>query len=233
MSTFLLEAESRPMELSVSQFRRERKVPAVFYGKGQNTLHLLLNRGDFVATYKKAGETNLIDLNVDGNKKYKVLVHTIQIHPVTDEVLHVDLKNVRMDQKLVTRVPVEALGLPPAVKELFGSLSLVTSEIEIRCLPDDLLHKIEVDVTVLKTFHDSIHVSDLNLGDKIEILTDKSRVIATVLAPKKEEETTPAPVTAVVGETPVEGAAANAAEGAATPAGEAASKTPKKEEKKK
>lgn len=218
MDTFLLEAQSRPQNLSAKSLRGQSKIPAELYGKGIENVHLALPQKLFSGVFKKAGETNLVDLDVDGgSKKFKVLIHSIQLHPVSDEVIHVDFINVRMDQKITTRVPVKLVGVAPVIKEFGGLVSIQMHEIEIRCLPSDLIHELQVDISSLKTFRDSIHISNLIIPERIEVLSDKSRTVVSVLAPKKEEETTPAPVTTVVGATP-EGAAAGApAAGAAAP----------------
>lgn len=226
MDTFLLEAESRPQNMTVSAVRRGRKIPAVFYGKGQENLHLTFPASVFKTVYKKAGESNLVDLDVDGGKKkFKVLIHTVHVHPVTDDVLHVDLINVRMDQKLMTRVPLKLAGIAPAVKDFAGIISTQVNEIEIRCLPSDLIHEVVVDISGLKTLHDSIHVKDLSVPAGIEIMMDKERTLISVLAPKKEEEVTVAAPTAIETAKAEEAAAA-----AAAPAEEG--KKEKKEEKK-
>jgi large subunit ribosomal protein L25 len=224
MSSFVLEAEIRNEKVTPSALRRQKKIPAVFYGKGIENLHFALQLPAFTALYRRAGENNLIDLQVVGGKKFKTLVHAVQYHPVTDEIVHVDLKNIRMDEKLTTRVAVKLTGVAPAVKDFMGIVSLQAPEIEIRCLPGDLIHEILVDISSLKTLRDSIHVSDLVVPKGIEVLLDSQRTIITVLAPKKEEEDAPKAQTAMEAD-----AAAAAAAAAAAPAAD----KEKKEDKKK
>ncbi|MEK7545251.1 MAG: 50S ribosomal protein L25 [Patescibacteria group bacterium] len=204
MQTFVLEAETRPENVTPAVLRTRKQIPTVFYGKGVENMHLTLPYKAFAAVYKKAGETNLVDLQIDGGKKtMKVLVHMVQLHPVSDDFIHVDLINVRMDQKLTTHVPVKLVGIAPAVKDFSGSVSLQMQEVEVRCLPADLIHEITIDVSSLKTLHDVIHVEDLQIPSTVEVLSDKQRTIVSVLAPKKEEEaSTSAPVTLVNGEPP-------------------------------
>lgn len=232
MDTFLLEAESRPQGVSATFLRNQQKIPAELYGNGIPNIHLALPRKDFSGVFRKAGETNLVDLNLDGGKKkFKVLIHTLQLHPVSDEIIHVDLINVRMDQKITTRVPVKLVGVAPVVKEFGGLVSIQMHEIDIRCLPSDLIHEIVVDISGLKTFRDSIHINNLPIPEKIEILSDKSRTVVSVLAPKKEEE-----VASVAAAVPVEGAAAGAdgtAGGAPVAGGATAPEQPVRKEEKK
>lgn len=204
MQTFVLEAETRPKNCTPAVLRVRKQIPTVFYGKGVENLHLVLPYKAFAAVYKKAKETNLVDLQVDSGKKtMKVLIHMVQSHPVSDEFIHVDLINVRMDQKLTTHVPVKLVGVAPAVKDFSASISLQMHEIEIRCLPADLIHEVVIDISSLKTLHNVIHIKDLQIPSTVEVLSDKERTIVSVLAPRKEEETTiAAPVTLVDGEPP-------------------------------
>lgn len=238
MDTFLLEAETRSQNFTAKSLRIQRKVPAELYGKGIENVHLILPQKDFSTVFRKAGETNLVDLNVDGGKKkFKVLIHTVQLHPVSDEVIHVDFMNVRMDQKITTRVPVKLAGIAPVVKEFGGLVSTLMHEIEIRCLPADLIHEIIVDISSLKTFRDSIHIRDLTVPAKIEILSDRDRTVVSALAPKKEEEVAPVvavPAEGIAAGVPGAAPAVGAAAGGATPvAGTAPEAAKKKEEKKK
>lgn len=234
MDTFLLEAETRPQNFTAKSLRIQRKVPAELYGKGIENVHLILPQKDFSTVFRKAGETNLVDLNVDsGKKKFKVLIHTVQLHPVSDEVIHVDFMNVRMDQKIMTRVPVKLTGVAPVVKEFGGLVSTLMHEIEIRCLPADLIHEIVVDISSLKTFRDSIHIRDLTVPAKIEILSDRDRTVVSALAPRKEEEA--ASAAAVLAEGAAAGApgAVPVAGASAAVPGSVPAEAVKKEEKKK
>lgn len=160
----------------------------------------------FRRIFIEAGESSLIDMSVDGGKRtLKVLVQDIQKNPIFDTIDHVDFLSVRMDQLLTTAIPVELTGIAPAVKDFGGVLTLPRNEIEVRCLPGDLIKSIVVDVSGLKTFQDSIHVRDLKVSDKIQVMLDPDMSVVTVLPPRKEEEVAPAAAAAA---TPAAGAAA-------------------------
>jgi large subunit ribosomal protein L25 len=114
-----------------------------------------------------------------------------------------------MDEAIKARIPVELVGLPFGVKEEGGVLVHGLREIEVKCLPGDIPDKFEIDVSALK-INESLHVSDLEVSKKVEILALQTEMIATVSPPTKEEEVAPPPLTPEEAE-----AAAAAAEGEA------------------
>ncbi|MBP7899069.1 50S ribosomal protein L25 [Candidatus Gracilibacteria bacterium] len=194
----VLEAQSRDNTVSPSALRRAKQIPAIVYGPGSEPFQVSMEYQMFRRIFREAGESSLIDLKVDGKKDYKVLVHAVQFDPISDEITHIDLLNVRMDHLLTTLIPVELVGVAPAVKDLNGNLTLPRHEIQVRCLPGDLVKSIVIDVSGLKTFQDSIHARDLKVSDKIHIMLDPDATVVTVLPPRKEEEVAVAAVAAVV-----------------------------------
>lgn len=224
MDTLALEAQTRDMHVRSSSLRRLKQIPAVIYGPGQEPVMVSMDYQTFRRAYIAAGDTSIIDVDVDsGKKKFKVLVHDVQFNPVSNTISHVDFLNLRMDHKIATAIPVEVTGIAPAVKDLAGVLTLVSPTVRVRCLPGDLIKSIVIDVSVLKTFHDAIHVSDLKLPSTLQILDDLDQTVANVLPPRKEEEVA-APAAAAVAAAPTgapaatTGGAAPAAKGAAAPA---------------
>jgi len=189
MDTLVLEAASREKNVRADSLRRLKRIPAIVYGSGIDPVMVSLAYQTFRHAYIQAGETGIIDLDVDsGKKKLKVLVHDLQHDPVSHEISHIDFLNVRMDQKITTSIPVEVTGVAPAVKDLAGVLTVSTPSIRVRCLPGDLVKSFVIDVSVLKTFHDSIHVRDLKVPPSIQLLESNELTVATVLPPRKEEE---------------------------------------------
>jgi len=194
----LLEAKIRNEKVKAKNLRRLKKLPAVFYGAGAPTLSLELDYKEFRKVYKTAGESAILDLKI-GDKIYNVLIHDLQFDPITDEISHVDFINVAMDKPIDTEVPFEFVGIAPAVKDLGGVLSQQKQFLRVRCLPKDLPRSITVDISVLATFHDSIHVENLILPNGVKSLDDPKLTVITVVPPKKEEESTaPLPTAAEV-----------------------------------
>ncbi len=172
----------------VNKLRGQGQIPAVLYGHKVEPKSVVVNYHDFEKIYKQAGESTLVDLKIDGEKPVKVLIQDIQKDPISDQLLHVDFRQVRMDEKLRAEVELKFIGEPPAVKEFSGILVTNVDSVEVECLPKDLVHQIEVDLSSLKTFNDVIHISDMKVPAGITILEDAQEVIALVQQPRSEEE---------------------------------------------
>lgn len=232
METVTLEAHVRDMKVKPGALRSKRLIPAVFYGKKEQTMPLQLDYQAFRKVYVKTGSTQVIDLHIDGKKKTHVLVHEIQFHPLTGAIHHVDLLHVNLSEEVTTSVPVEITGISPAVKDFGGILTTVKHDIKLRCLPMDIPHSIQVDVSLLTTLGSAVHVKELNIAKNVHVLDNPDDAVVTVSAPRVEEEAVPATAATGLEGTAAEAAAAEdaAKAAAAEAAGEGA---PAKEEKKK
>ncbi|MBI4085483.1 MAG: 50S ribosomal protein L25 [Candidatus Liptonbacteria bacterium] len=183
----------------IVSLRREGFIPAELYGHGLKNIHLSVSRKDFEKVFGEAGESTVINLLI-GEEKRPALVHDIQKDFLTNEIIHIDFYQVRMDEKIKTHVPIEFTGDAPAVKEFGGVLNKTISEVEVEALPADLPRQFEVDVSGLKELNQSFYVGDLKVPAGVEILVDPKTVIATVTPPVEEEkveEAVPVDVTAV------------------------------------
>jgi large subunit ribosomal protein L25 len=169
------------------QTRRSDEIPAVVYGKGKDNVVLALPKGEFERAYREAGHSAIVGLEVDGKNK-KALIQEVEVHSVSGNILHVDFYEVSMTEKITTTVPLKFIGDSPAVLDQNGTLITNKSEIEIECLPMDLPHEIEVDLSVLTDFEASIHISDIKVSDKVEIKDEVEELIASVEPPRSEEE---------------------------------------------
>ncbi|NCO15259.1 50S ribosomal protein L25 [Candidatus Wolfebacteria bacterium CG18_big_fil_WC_8_21_14_2_50_39_7] len=170
----------------VNSLRRENLIPAELYGHGLENIHLSVPAKEFSKLFKEAGESTIINLNLE-NKKLPVLIHEVSVDPLSDKIIHIDFYQVKMDEKIITSVPLEFIGEAPAVKEKEGILIKAVQEIEVEALPSDLPHNIEVDISQLSDIGMSIHVKDLKIDKKVKVLADLETVVATVTEPAKEE----------------------------------------------
>jgi len=188
--TLNLPATLRDPAKKANALRAARQIPAEYYGKGKENLHLALDYQAFRKVYRAAGGSSIINLTVDGEKAPReVLVHAIDYNPLTDEFFHVDLLQIDRSKKIITKVPVHLIGESPAVKNLGGILSHGKTEIEIKCLPKDLIKSIELDVSVLAEIGAALRVKDLKIDQAThEVLEEPETMIAMILAPKTEEE---------------------------------------------
>lgn len=187
MDSMTLDVQPRDKSLKAKELLAMNLIPLEYYGKGVENQSLQVDYQTFRRLYKDAGGNTVIELNV-GGKKLNVLVHNVDLHPVTNKIRHVEFINVKMDQVITAMIPLSFVGTAPAVKELGGTLTHNLTEVEIKCLPKDLIHEIEVNVEPIVDFHTSIHVSDLSLPSSVELLTPLEEVIVSASAPREEEE---------------------------------------------
>ncbi len=183
-----LKAEKREITgKKVSKLREDGKIPAVMYGQETEPKNLLVDYNPFEKVYKEAGESTLVELELE-NEKIPVLIHDVSYHPVTDKIEHIDFYKIKYGQKLTASVELKFIGESRAVKELGGTLVITLNEVEVECLPKDLISEIEVDLGKLETFEDVIHIKDLKVPETIKILADKDDVVAKVSQPRVAEE---------------------------------------------
>ena len=172
----------------VRQIRQEEKLPVVVYGKGKKSQSLIVDQKDFLKIYKEAGRTTLVDLSIDDKVSFKTLIHDIQKHPVTDEILHIDFYQVKMDEKIKTEVPIVFEGISKAVDEKDANLVKNKDIIEIEALPNDLIHEIKVDISPLENYDDAIYIKDLKVPQNVEIIGESDEIVVLAQEPISEEE---------------------------------------------
>lgn len=174
----------------VKQLRKEGVLPANIYGKKIKSLAVQLPEKDFLTVYKEAGESNIVDLSVAGEKKTRsVLVANLQTDHVTDLPIHVDFRQVVLTEKTTATIPVELVGEAPAVEQKKGILIQQVDELDVEALPKDLPDKLVVNISGLAEVDDAVYVKDIKIDKKkIEIKADASRIIAKIEPPTKEEE---------------------------------------------
>lgn len=191
MDTVSLEVKSRSAEASAKDVRNGDSIPAVFYGLKQENKNIEVDYQTFRRVYDKAGGNTVIELDIDGKEKVNVLVHELQHNPVTDKFTHIDFKFVDLNKEITTEVPLEATGEAKAVRELGGTLQ-TKDMVMVKCMARIIPHSIEFDISPLEDFHSTIHVKDLKLPEGVEVVDDPELTIASVSAPRAEEEEAPA-----------------------------------------
>lgn len=212
------------------RLRREGRIPAVVYGRGEETRSLTVDAHDFEMLVKEhALDTTLVELSIEaeGKKKastVKTLVVEVQSHPYRPEVLHVDFQQIHAGERVTVEVPIRLTGTPEGVRE-GGVLQHIMHVIELECTVESIPESFEVDVSGL-LIGDSLHVSDLETPEDVELLPDPKRTICTVAAPtilelpEEEEELEEPELVGEEGEELEEGEAPTA-EGEEEPEGEA------------
>jgi len=162
-------------------------IPLELYGHGKENRHLVASLKEVTKLYRECGTTTLIDI-IDGENRVKVLFTEPQIHPMSHSLVHLDLHAVNLKEKITAEVPISFVGASSAVDDLAGTLIESKQEVEVECLPTDLPHELEVDITSLATFDDVLRVSDIKLPAGVELISDADEVICSVQEPRSEEE---------------------------------------------
>lgn len=168
--------------------RRDGRVPAVLYGPKSEPSMLSIGAYD-LETIIKQGSLGRFVFNLfidDGKKSRSVMVKELQTHPVSHDILHLDLYEVAMDRKIKVNVPVTTIGKSIGV-EHGGILQIIRRELEVFCLPNRIPETITVDITDLD-MGDSLHVEEIQTEDEVEIPYDVNFTVLTVLSPKAEVE---------------------------------------------
>ncbi len=189
MEKLTISAQTRQSKLEkIRKLKKSGYIPGVVYGLQVGNRTIKINKKDFKKVFSMAGESALIDLEIDDKQIGKVIINDYQLDPVSDDIIHVDLYQVRMDKKIEIKIPIIFKGEAPAVKNKSGVLIKNHDKIELKCLPGDLIHNIEIDLSGLDEIDKSIRVKDLKFSDKIEIMMSPEEVIAIIASPREEEK---------------------------------------------
>ncbi len=188
---------------AVKRMRAKGVVPAVVYGPHTTPLMIGVNEKELETLLSHATSENLlVDLQVSesgGVKNRLALIQDVQHHPVEDDILHVDFRELSATEKFRTSVGVRAIGEPTGVKNSGGILEFILRELRIECLPKDMPEHIDINVEHLD-IGQSIHVREITPPPGVVLLDDKDRPVLLVAAPLTEEELTAATTVAAAGE---------------------------------
>ncbi len=163
----------------LKKLRKNGILPANIYGKDVTSTAVQVPLKEFELVFKAAGETGLVDLELDSEKK-PVLIHNVQLDYITQDPVHADFYQVNLQEKIKTMIPVILTGEPKAIADKLGLLLQTLHEIEVEALPGNLPERFEVDVTNLAAVNDQITVQDLPKKDGVEILSDSGQTIAKI-----------------------------------------------------
>lgn len=164
-------------------------IPAVLYGKDTPSTMVAVGVSEFIKVYRITGRNNIISLTVD-KKKYNVLVHEAQRHPVTGAFLHLDFLTVDMKSEIHVQIPVNLTGISPAVLA-GGELNQIIHALDVKCLPTDIVTGFELDISTLTENGMTLCVSDMNIDTKkFQLMSQPGDSVVSVQARKwnKEDE---------------------------------------------
>ncbi len=194
---FAIKAKTRDPKADLGALRQSGEIPAVFYGMGKTSTPISISSIEFKKIWHKAGESSTVKIHSESGD-VDTLIHEVQVHPVTDEPIHVDFLVVDMNKKIKVHVPLEFIGISLAVKSGVGTLVKVLHEVEVEALPKDLPHNLEVDISRLTTVDDVVSVSNIRIPVGVVMITPTEEVVASIAVQKEEvEETAPVDLSAI------------------------------------
>jgi large subunit ribosomal protein L25 len=197
-----LTVQKRDKSQNPHTLRRSGILPAVVYGRAEESTPIAVDAKTFGKIFKEAGESTIITLKGLGEDK-QALIHEVAFDPVNDQPVHADFYAIQKGQKVTVSVPFEFEGVSAAVKDLGGILTKVMHDLEMTIEPADLPQYISVDISKLATLEDQIKISDLSLPKSAELSIDLDEVVAMISVAKDEPiEETPMDISAI--ETSVE-----------------------------
>lgn len=175
----------------VKLLRQTGELPGNVYGKGLSSQAVAVAEKPFKTTLKTAGETGVVYLEIEGEDTPRpVLIHGVQVHPVTGSLRHIDFYQVNLKEKTTANVPVTLIGENELEKIGEGLILQTLSEIEVEALPTDIPHEFEVDVSRLTEVGQTFKVGDLQYDrEKVEVKVDpEENILVMQTAEMKEEE---------------------------------------------
>jgi len=186
MERIELKAQSRTVTgKKVKRLREQHWIPAVVYGPDTPSKGIQIEERTLSDALQQAGSTTLIDLEIDDTGKPDVvLARDIQLDILTSHFLHVDFYQVRLTEKVRTSPLLEIVGESPLVKAGAAVLVQILNQVEVECLPTDLIDSIPVDISVLEHLDDSISIRDLSVPPGITIMADPDDTVASVVPPR-------------------------------------------------
>ena len=190
----MLTISAQKRDLFGKRLKKERKdgnLPAVLYGPKEETSSITIPAQEFDNVWRKAGETTVVSLRVEGIGEKDVMIHDVAVDPVRGNPIHVDFYAIEKGKKITVEVPLVFIGVAHAVKELGGTLVKVLHEIEIEAFPKNIPHELTVDISSLSSFDSHIAVKDILLPEGVEALEKQDEIVASIASPREEEETAP------------------------------------------
>ena len=169
----------------VKNLRAQGLVPAVIYGKHVKAESISCVKNDLLKVYRAAWYSTPVELT--GDVDHLVLINSLQLDPVSDEIISADFLAVSRTEKVAAKIPVVTFGESQLEKLNEGKIMLIKDEVEVEAFPQDLPSKFEVDISVLETVNDVFFVKDLKVSDKVTILDDPELPILTVSVLEDEE----------------------------------------------
>lgn len=187
--SFMIKAEKRTVfgKNASRRLRREGKIPVILYGASVESVPLIVEKTDiFKIIRSESGENTIFKVAIDSGTQ-NVMIKEIQADPVTDEILHTDLIQIAMDKAVQVSIPIIFQGEAIGVKTEGGFVDVITRELEVECLPQDIPENVVLDISELH-LNQSLKVKDIMIPESVEMLSDPDTVVVHIAVPHEEEE---------------------------------------------
>lgn len=191
--TIKLNVEKRTKMGKTKSLVKSGVLPGVYYGRKEEATPIQMKKTDFLKVWKEAGESTVITLH-SSEGDVEALIKDISLNPISNEPEHADFYVFEKGHKVEISVPIEFVGVSLAVKEKGAVLMKIMHELKIKAEPANLPHQIDVDISPLIEFGDSITAGDLQLPKGVELEENPEEIVATVAEPKEEKEEEVAPI---------------------------------------
>lgn len=175
---FKLTVEKRDLKgnKDLRQLRKDMKIPGVYYSYDGNNILFQISNNEIKNAIQSGA--NIFTVNV-GGKEQNVVFKSVQYHPVTEQIIHIDLYGVDMNKPISIKIPIVYIGIPTGVSTEGGVVVTNLNEIEISCLPSDIPENIEVDISNV-AIGENIQAGDVTLGDKLKLVTMEDSTLMSV-----------------------------------------------------
>jgi large subunit ribosomal protein L25 len=164
--------------------RKDFKIPGVYYSYEGSNILFQIAKNEIKSAIQSGA--NIFTVNVGGNEQ-NVIFKSVQYHPVTEEIIHIDLYGVDMTKSISIKIPLTYTGTPTGVTAEGGVLITNLNEIEISCLPSDIPDNIEVDISDV-SLGENIQAGDIDMGDKFDLVTMSDTALMSVTHAAVEAE---------------------------------------------
>ncbi len=196
----------------VSHLRDAGQIPAVVFGHGMASIPVTVDAHEFEHLRRTVHSNTILELQLGGKEKHRVLVHGVQVDPRTRKLLHVDLFAIRSGEEVTVEIPLVTTGESFAASKLGGTLLHTVTHVRVRAMPEKLPESIEFSIEPLVDFDTAIHLRDLAIPAGVTLLSDPDEIVAKVAAPHVVEEVAPAAEEAPAAEAPAAEAGETASE---------------------
>jgi large subunit ribosomal protein L25 len=184
----ILKTKKREKKDSLKAIREDGFIPAVYYGRTQDSVSISIPLKDFEKMWRDAGESSVVTLEDENSKKLEALIHEIDLNPLTNRPRHVDFYVFEEGKTIEVSVPLEFVGVAPVVKNQGAMLVKVSHQVLIETMPRNIPNSLEVDISMLENFDSQILTKDIKLPKDVTLKEDSEEVVAAVSRPQEEEE---------------------------------------------